>query len=293
MIEIIKKNIIGSNILGNSVGPTDLDLLKYSTPVYKQSLDGKVIFIVFLKSKEEPVLIVKTVRDYKYAKVIKEGYQKLEEIKDMVEDTKYNNLFPQPILLYDDKKEFIFSIESYHGGLNTARNIKNLPRVTNLYTDFQKTLNKSKSSSLLLYGKNLIKSLNLDTQDESFLEKHLVNIQGKPGRDVFLIDQHGDLTPDNIFITKGGIRIIDCDRFGEVQLAGYDIYRFVLRVDPNKVQESLHKYFFSMDLNIKPDKATIFLYYLHDLLFKHKYIADKISAQDIINRFEAQYELVK
>lgn len=290
MIELIKKTIADSKILENNIKETDLDLLKYSRRGYENVLDGKVVFIVFEKGNKTPVLIVKTVRNYKYLKVISEGYKKLEELASLLKDTKHKNLFPKPLFLYDDGNEFIFSIESYNGGTSLANTKKFLHQTLQRYIDFQKVINKPEPAvSLLLYGLGIIRDFNLDNKDESLLNDYFKSLCETSSPEVSFINQHGDLTPDNIFIIDDTVKIIDCDYFGEIRLAGYDIYRLTMRVDSKNTIKYLSEYFSTLGLDMTSNKAVIFLYFLHDLLFKRAYILKDKSVLDVINGFKSEY----
>jgi len=214
-------------------------------------------------------------------------------INKLLEDTIYSNLFPKQIILKDDQSEFIFSIETYNGGTNRAFNKNFLSLVLDQYIDFQKAINKHEPSlSVSSYSSQIIKTLDLSNKDQSLLNKYFDKLKINSESQLSPIDQHGDLTPDNIFIRNGHIKIIDCDRFGDVRLAGYDLYRFVMRVDPKNLEKYLNKYFYSLKLQNKSNKALLFLYYLHDLLFKKERLSTK-SALSIINEFESIHKLIK
>ena len=189
--------------------------------------------------------------------------------------------------MYDDSKEFVFSVESVCGGEKALKKRVDINNIVEKYTDFQKSIyTGEKVGSLGEYGESLIKQLDLGENDENMLIRYFEEIVDDKGLELAKIRQHGDLTVDNVLIDRGNIHIIDCDLFGKVELAGYDMYRFLRRYYKINLVTSLNNYFDRVGVNIKANTSVLFLYYLNELLFKKDYILKNKTGKDIIDEFK-------
>ena len=84
------------------------------------------------------------------------------------------------------------------------------------------------------------------------------------------IPQHGDLTLDNIFIDKNGVHIFDCERFGDIDIAGFDIFHLLYRVSKHN----------------SASKQLVFIYFLQEFLIKKKIWHKKLNASIIIKSID-------
>lgn len=278
MIKLIEK-IIKDKLSDGS----HFDFVKYSTPLSGDGFGGKVLFFIFVDGQKNPSFIVKTVRRYEESFVIKEGFNNLSNLNKLVSDTKYSRMFPRALYIYDDKKEFIFSIESACIGTKTT----NENKILNKYIDFQKSISSAEIlASYNTYGESLISKFNLSGDDKDILMQYLKSIASDKNRNLIKVEQHGDLTLDNIVTNKNNIHIIDCDLFGNISLAGYDVYRFFRHDKKSALLSHLNDYFDRLGINMIADRDILFLYYLHGLLFKKDYIFKGKTGEDIISEFK-------
>lgn len=288
MIRLIEKTIKDKLCYLARVEGASLDFLKYSTPSSHNNLDGKVLFFVFLDDDPQPSFVVKTVRTYGSKHVVENAYYNLARLNKLVATVTYKKMFPEHLYIYDDGNEFIFSIETYVDGVGMRNNENNLRLVFREYTNFQKSIYGCKTfDSFFSYAEVMIRKLDLEIKESDTLLQYTQNLS-KDDFKMARLSQHSDLTADNVMLKDGELRVIDCDSFGTIELAGYDIYRLVLRGDPTKLFLYLDCYFKALGLPIKASKALIFLYYLHDLVYKKAYILKGKKSEDIIADFEEQ-----
>jgi|APSaa5957512493_1039668.scaffolds.fasta_scaffold00145_24 hypothetical protein len=288
MIKLIEKII--KDKIDSRFNSSHFDFVKYSTPLSGDGSDGKVLFFVFANNSKEPLFIVKTVRQYKESFIIKNGYNNLKNLNELIKDTEYSNMFPKVLFIYDDTEEFIFSVESFCVGRKAINTDSDINMIIEKYTDFQKSIYTKEVAILLVeYGEKLIKQLDLHKNDENTLIGYFEEIADDKSLKLGQIQQHGDLTLDNMFIHKGKLKIIDCDLFGELTLAGYDLYRFLVRYNKSSLVVNLDNHFNKVGIDMKISKSLLFVYYLNELLFKKDYILKNKTGEDVINDFKKMH----
>lgn len=286
MISLIEKTIkekLPKDICGLGC---ELSFLKYSTPASGKKINDKVIFLVFKIKEREPFLCVKTVRSYDAKDRIIKNFNNLKNTNILTDNGIYANLFAQALYLYDDG-ENIFSIESACKGKRVSKRKSEIDDFVKQYTNFQQSIYKGEVYKIgKEYFESLISQLGLDKDSKDTLNRYFDKITN--GKDVKLakIHQHGDLTLDNVFIDSRDIRIIDCDIFGEINLAGYDLYKFFSRLDKDSLKLNLNNYFNTIGTDMTATNGLLFIYYIQELLFKKDYILKDKTSEDIINNFE-------
>ena len=121
------------------------------------------------------------------------------------------------------------------------------------------------------YVKNTIQKLELNQDEENKLWGHYQNkVKDEDSPKILRIPQHGDLTLDNIFIDKNGVHIFDCERFGDIDIAGFDIFDLLYRVSKHN----------------SASKQLVFIYFLQEFLIKKKIWHKKLNASIIIKSID-------
>jgi len=272
---------------------TKLCFLKFSTPSSGAGLNDKVLFFVFKDDEEEPFLVIKTVRNYEAKFVIEQGFSRLKQLNDLIQNIPYGKMFPHAVYLYDDGKEFIFSVETTCHGKRVGRSEGDLRKILEKYNDWQKDTfsgGKNFTYDINNYYLDVIKTLDLKEKDHKEITDYFLKLISGKEIKVSRIPQHGDLTTDNILIGRDGLSIVDCERFGLVTLPGFDIFyilsRFYGRKIDSRYSQALDKYFQMLGIGLKPEPYLYFIYYLYDLSFKKEYALKNKKAKDIISDFE-------
>lgn len=290
MIALIEKIILERNI-GNAQDKRGLDFLKYSTPTSGKRLTDKVILFVFEKNESGPFLCVKTVRNYGAKNVIKHNFDNLTKVNNSVKGSVFGELFSQALYLHDDG-ENIFSIETVCPGERITLNVETLNIVVEAYIGFQEHVVRSAKAvkNLKEWTEEIVRSLELPDKDSQSLldyaRKFNLDNQVLPE-----IIQHGDLTADNILLSRDEVHFIDYDYVSETTLPGYDLFGLFRRFDRKNLLSLCMKYFPSyferIGYNFSKDyKGLLFIYYLIDLKRK---LDTNLTAQVIIKDFESNY----
>ncbi len=290
MIKLIESVIHNNLSYFPQVKDSRLSFLKYNTSSTHGSLDGKVLFFVFLEGAKQPIFVVKTIRTYESKYVVENAYNRLVKLQTLVKGSVYEKMFPKPLYVYDDGREFVFSIETYIDGIAVKNSKKVIESFSKEYSNFNKSIYKHEFfDSFYVYAQDLVQKIGLNEKEENVLMGYVKKLAVTDFK-VARLPQHGDLTLDNILLENNEFRIIDCDSFGTVELAGYDMYRLVVRSDHAKLFSSLDLYFKRLGLKMKASKALLFMYYLHDLVYKKNYILKNKGVNDIVFDFEALIE---
>lgn len=285
--EIIKKSLSKHN------PDSKLSFLKFSTPASGRNLDDKVIFLVFKENTSAPFLCVKTVRNYGAKEKIVQNFNNLKKLNTLTADSKYKDLFAQALYLYDDK-ENIFSIETACQGKRAKLNKEELNIVVEGYVGFQEYIAKNKVDfidDIENFTKNMITQSRLTELDKQEIIQFIALLPISGIRLPKLI-QHGDVTEDNILLSKNKVCIVDCDFVGITELAGFDLFSFFKRLnqfDTRKLcYEYLPKYFAKIGANVEDSKyeGLLFLYYFIEHTLRKPYLLENISAKKIISDFK-------
>lgn len=268
---------------------SDIQFLKFSTAGSGVGKYNKIIFLAFSDGGTIPFCCIKTVRTYAENSLILNGFKNLQYLNKLTADSFFEEMFPSVMGLYDDKKEIVFSIESACDGNKISSNNINIDFILNKYFEFQKYISKSNKKHELLsdYFDGLLKKFHLSDLDIAEINSYFLKLREKSRNKICLVPQHGDLTLDNVLISNKDICVIDCDLFGHVELAGLDLFHFLLRYKRDDFMENLEKYFLRYSQSINEDfyfdKDLAFLYYLNDLLIKGDGIAEHGAKNIIVN----------
>jgi hypothetical protein len=288
MIELFEKEIRKKTMGAHDPVSLKLIFLKYSTSISGRGLGNKVLFFVFKRESKTPFLVVKSVRSYKDAFAIKNGYENLKSLNNLTSGSEFSAMFPQSILFYDDGTD-IFNVESVCSGRKV--NIgADLVKILGEYRDFSKYLLKKSDNKLKIdfnYGEKIIRALEGPKETLSGLLEYLKNLFGSTEILLPSINQHGDFTVDNILVDSGKMRIIDCDTFGNITIPGFDVFHLTTKGKISGLKNKIDSYFKELDIICVSDKKLFFIYFLHELLIKKDYILKAKSSSDIIGDFEA------
>jgi len=292
-MQLINKTIIDKlPDLINGAGES-LELLKYSTPTSGKSLNDKVIFFVFKPREKVPFLCVKTVRSYDAREIIIRNFDNLKKINTLTASSPYFDLFAQALYLHDDG-ENIFSIETICPGKRIKLNKKKLSFVVAEYIGFQEYLAKNSSESvsdIKDFVKEIISKSKLKELDQ---QKLLQFTETLPLDNVKLprLIQHGDVTEDNILLSKKRLCIIDYDFVGVTDLPGFDLFGLFSRFNQSEVKELCYKYFpkyfsrIDVDVESNKYKGLLFLYFLIERILRKPHPLENESAEKIISDFK-------
>jgi len=293
MIQLVEKIIIKKfPNLTNGIN-TELLFLKYSTPNSGKNLDDKVIFFVFKINKKNPFLCVKTVRTYLAKNTVIKNFDNLKKLNIL---TKNSNLFARAVYLHDDG-ENIFSIETVCPGKKTKFNKKKLKKVVEEYINFQESIKKYSNESienLEYFAKDLIKKSKLKELDK---QKILQFIDQMSFKDIKLprIIQHGDVTEDNVLLSKNGLCIIDYNFVGLIDIPGFDLFGLFRRYNQSETRKLCYKYlpeyFKRIGAEVDNDnyQLLLFFYYIAELVLRKPHLLKNMSAQLVISDFKKIY----
>ncbi|MBT6048115.1 MAG: phosphotransferase [Candidatus Scalindua sp.] len=293
MMQLIHKTIVDKlpDLVDGAGGP--LSFLKYSTPTSGKSLNDKVIFFVFKPREKVPFLCVKTVRSYDAREIIIRNFDNLKKINTLTASSPYFDLFAQALYLHDDG-ENIFSIETICPGKRIKLNKKKLSFVVAEYIGFQEYLAKNSSESvsdIKDFVKEIISKSKLKELDQ---QKLLQFTETLPLDNVKLprLIQHGDVTEDNILLSKKRLCIIDYDFVGVTDLPGFDLFGLFSRFNQSEVKELCYKYFpkyfsrIDVDVESNKYKGLLFLYFLIERILRKPHPLENESAEKIISDFK-------
>ncbi|MBT4894470.1 phosphotransferase [bacterium] len=293
MMQLIHKTIVDKlpDLVDGAGGP--LSFLKYSTPTSGKSLNDKVIFFVFKPREKVPFLCVKTVRSYDAKETIVRNFDNLKKINTLTASSPYFDLFAQALYLHDDG-ENIFSIETICPGKRIKLNKKKLSFVVAEYIGFQEYLAKNSSESvsdIKDFVKEIISKSKLKELDQ---QKLLQFTETLPLDNVKLprLIQHGDVTEDNILLSKKRLCIIDYDFVGVTDLPGFDLFGLFSRFNQSEVKELCYKYFpkyfsrIDVDVESNKYKGLLFLYFLIERILRKPHPLENESAEKIISDFK-------
>ena len=282
--------------LPDLVGGTDwpLSFLKYSTPTSGGKLKDKVIFFVFRSRETEPFLCLKTVRNYEAKHVILKNFDNLKKLNTITTGSSYANMFAQALHLHDDG-ENIFSIETTCPGRRIKMNKKKLKAIVAEYVNFQEYLAEHNSGSMNdieKFTKEIITSSKLKESDQRELLRFVTSLPLTHMKLPRLI-QHGDVTEDNILLSKKRLCISDYDFVGITDLPGFDLFGLFNRYNRFEVRELcyeyLPEYFSRIGADVKASKyeGLLFLYFFIERTLRKPHPVGSESAERIIADFKA------
>lgn len=295
MIKIFEK-VIKEN-LAELLIPVDfpLNFLKFSTVTSGAGLNDKVIFMVFKNHANLPFLCLKTVRNYEAKHSILRNFRNLQKLNTLTNNSPFEHMFARALHLHDDG-ENIFSIETACVGDKVGKDKQKLMVAIRDLIDFQEFL-VNRSDRVLRDGKQLaeeaIKRAELGESDRNKFLKYFSVLS----LDINLprIIQHGDLTPDNILLSRDRLCVVDYDDVGNTDIPGFDLFSLFRRFSRADFLELSDKYFpiYFKKIGGKFDannyRGLLFLYNFIEYTQKKAHNFEEISMEKIISGFERLY----
>ena len=270
-----------------------LSFLKYSTPASGRNLNDKVIFLVFKPGAAEPFLCVKTVRNYAAKEVVARNFSNLKKLNMLTAKSPYSRLFARALYLHDDG-ENVFSIETACPGRRIKLNKKKLSGIVAEYVGFQEYLAKRNSGfidGVRRFAEETVAHSGLEETDKREILRFMESLPFAKMKLPRLI-QHGDITEDNILMSKSGLHIVDCDFVGITDLPGFDLFGLFFRFNCFEAEklcyEYLPEYFkrIGADLSGNGYEGLFFLYYFIERALRKTYLLKGASAGSIISDFK-------
>lgn len=278
----------------------EFSFLKYSTPTSGTTLDDKVLFFVFKDKGATPFLCVKTVRNYGAKETITRVFNNLKKLNDLTSGSAHSRLFAKALYLHDDG-ENIFSIETVCPGKRVKTDLSLLEIVMPAYCDFQQYLaEKGKTSLTFLeqFAEEIVAQSGISKEDTLEIK----NFFGKlsfSGAQLPRLIQHGDVTGDNLLISKEGLCIVDCDSVGLIDLPGFDLFGLFYRYDPTSTKDlcCLHLPGYFARIGGKVEKVhydmLFFLYFFIERVIRKSYLLEHFSAKRFVADFKQVFEVKK
>ena len=291
MIPLIEKTI--REKLPDLVSEAKLATLKYSTPSSGRKSTDKVIFLVFKNDEIEPFVCAKTVRSYAGKDAILKSFNNLKKLNELVLGSEHERLFAKALYLYGDG-EHIFSLESACQGERKRLSRNELENAAKKYSAFQSFLVKKNTEVIDVgeYAKELIPWVSLSQNDKDALIERFENIMGLALPRVL---QHGDVTEDNMLISKTEPSLVDCDYVGLTDVPGFDLFCLFYRHDKREARslfrEYLPSYFSGLGVSVSEDKLdslALLYYFMEKALRKPETLASLKEGQliaDFDNHF--------
>lgn len=266
--------------------------LKFSTVTSGSRLNDKVIFLVFKNSESLPFLCLKTVRNYESREVISRNFNNLKKLNELTLGSPYDHMFSQAVYLHDDG-ENIFSIETACPGKRVKLDNENLKIIVSEYTGFQQHVAKRSGDSIIdmaKFAKETIIHSGLKERDQ----EELLNFLKSFSLDGFWLPrviQHGDVTEDNILLSKDRLCVIDYDFVDDIDIPGFDLFGLFRRYNQHEVKALCNKYLpeyftkIGADVDATRYGGLLFLYYFMERILKKRHSLEDLSAKLIISDF--------
>lgn len=296
MIKLFEKVI--KEHLGDHVAQSDLPLsyIKFSTVTSGQGLNDKVIFLVFKNRESSPSLCIKTVRNYEAKEAIVRNYNNLKTLNTLTFGSVHSRLFAQALYLHDDG-ENIFCIETACPGKKVSLNGGKLQDLVKDYIAFQEYLANQGKHALRDIGKMSKETVMKSGLNESSQARLLEYIDTLPTSNIKLpsIVQHGDLTPDNLLLSKNGLCVIDYDYVGNLDIPGFDLFGLFHRFNSADLIALCKEYYPEYFKKIGGQSVTddyrrlVFLYHLVEHTQGRPQALAGVQPEKIISDFEHLY----
>jgi len=266
--------------------PEHLDFLK--THAGQATRNKKVGFFVF--AGKLPIIFIKTVREKAHNQTIENEFKTLTKAYQLVK----NDSIPRPIHC-EIYQEISFSLEEAFVGkqFHSFRSESDLNKFLEWFFGFQKSM----LTGEILNGNNLGKHfkdivekfLSAYALDED-LKNSILYLVGKFGNfdnvRLQLINQHGDLTPDNVLDCDGKIKVIDWANFGKINLPLFDLLVFLQRWSKTRDISFIDKY--SLIIGRYLDEFGIDRNLLERLVFIH-YLLDFMRKKETLEAYDKEY----
>ena len=288
-ISVIRDRLADRFALHHSV----ISALKFSTPNSGKSPMNKVIFLFFKDQDSTPFVCAKTVRTQEANNIIERGFARLSAAYEMLQLSQFADLFPQPLLLSVDTNGCAFSLETACSGRRPApRDYAGIAETYGRQQQFLFQQNSKFIENWPRFMEKLFLALELPAAEQQRLQTYYrEHIAGRQPVRVPRLPQHGDLTLVNIVIGPQGVQIYDCDRFGLIDLAGFDLFQIIVRwskADPSvSLLQAMGRHLKDLGQSQAFGADLIFAYCLYEFIMKREVMRGDISAQSIINRYNS------
>ena len=109
--------------------------------------------------------------------------------------------------------------------------------------------------------------------------------------------QLGDLSEDNVLVSKNGFSIIDYDFVGVTDIPGFDLYGLFNRYSASRTKELCSKYLpgYFRSIGVSSDDGAhngmLFLYFLVECALRKPHARETLTAVRIISDFKSTYKL--
>lgn len=296
MIKIFEK-LIKEN-LAESLTKTDFPLsyLKFSTVTSGSGLNDKIIFLVFKNNAGTPFLCLKTVRNYGAKQAVIRNFRNLQRLNTLTVGSPHERLFAGAVCLHDDG-ENVFSVETACLGGRIGRNKNKLTVAIRDYVAFHEYLAKNDENSLRNMRQLADETITMSGLNGTNRQKILEYFEKLPAANIMLprIVQHGDLTPDNLLLSKDGLRIVDYDDVGNTDIPGFDLFNLFRRFSPTDFWGLCREYFpvyfkkIGGTFDVDNYRGLLFLYNVIEYVQKKSHNYEEISSEKIISGFERLY----
>lgn len=244
----------------------ELEFIKFSTPTSGRFLHDKVILLAFKKGQAQPSYCVKTVRAAAGNDSIVRGHHNLTKLNALVAGSTSERVFAKAIALYEDEQ--MISIETALPGVRARLTRAMLPRVAAVCAAYEARTVVGEAQPLEYWADKLSPALRayFDTL---------------PPCDMALVPalQLGDLTEDNLLFNGSEVYVVDYDRFGEIDLPGFDLFGLLYRFDRARIK--------SLCAEFMPGRTAtrlLFLYYALERTVRKPH--ERLAEEDIIEGFK-------
>ncbi len=266
----------------------EASFLKYSTPNSGKSLADKVIFLVFAPGAATPSLCIKTVRSYGAREAIVRSFENLKTLNGATAGSPSEALFARALHLHDDG-EHVFSVETACEGSRARLSLANFETAIEEYIRFQAhvALPPLRGAEELAIG--VLRDCDLGPQDKGELLRFFDALPPTSFKLPHAL-QLGDLTEDNMLFSSSGMRIVDYDRVGAIDLPGFDLFGLCLRFARERSHElcekHLREYFARIEAEGRGSLVRLlFLYYVAERTIRKSHRTGDDTASSIIADF--------
>jgi hypothetical protein len=239
-----------------------LSFLKFNTAGSPTRSNPKVLFFCFVENEPQPRYCLKSVRASRDNAIIEIGFKNLQELSAIDAD-----LFAKPLWV-GEIDGIAYSIETALPG-QRARSAES-ERIVSAYTAFQRSsADRSTRKDGRTCAQELLALLTVDEHERDAVQHILDGFSAFP--EVMLLPQHGDLTQDNVLISRARVGIVDCDWYMQQGIAGFDLFHFLRRIlSKADTARYLRTYREAIGLKREFTQADLFLWYMQELELKQR-----------------------
>lgn len=257
MIDFFKKYLV-ENYFTEEVSLFDLSFVKTQNGLgYRNK---KVVFYVFVKNNSIPSLVIYTVRDQEYSKILSEAITKMKQ---------YDSFAPRVLFEGKDNNLYFAGVEYVGGNKFQLDNHQHWALLEQFLTE---QMNKKSGSKTLTEFYNQVRDLLI----KAGLSDILSDKAEIPEIPLPLIVQHGDFQDNNMFVVADKLKIIDWDDYGFIDWPLFDWLSLYLKYcrkfgEDEFIQNFWNKFITNFGLQAVPKKVLTDIYYFYDFLRKDRY----------------------